>query len=291
MCASSKLSILKKCKENNIYCFYIQQKEDKTYFYTKVMQRKKVLSCIENANYLYTTGWLGMCLRNLTCKYRLISYSLCIVLWYLFSTSIFRYEVYGNDTALNLKISDALNKYTFTNTKNETIKQDILKSFGEKFYWFEIYRDGNVVTMYYSPTLQNHKKAETKNVLIAKKDGMIAYFDCIKGYKVKNVHDLVYKGEILVDNKMYDSYQKEVNVDVEGSVFAYTWQKVIVEIKDNKLPDAINYFSLLLEARSQINIQLNAKEKVVKENILHFDKNEGKIKLIILYTLLEDITS
>ena len=90
---------------------------------------------------------------------------------------------------------------------------------------------------------------------------------------------------------MYDSYQKEVNVDVEGSVFAYTWQKVIVEIKDNKLPDAINYFSLLLEARSQINIQLNAKEKVVKENILHFDKNEGKIKLIILYTLLEDITS
>ena len=112
-----------------------------------------------------------------------------------------------------------------------------------------------------------------------------------KGLSNKNkiIKDLVKKGDIIVNNKMLNSNNQEVDVDVKGKVFAYTWRKIMVEIDENKYPDAINYFHLLLEARS--TIQLQDEERIEKENVLLFDKNKGKIKIIILYTLLEDITS
>ena len=42
--------------------------------------------------------------------------------------------------------------------------------------------------------------------------------------------------------------------------------------------------------RSQIAEQLQEDEKIIKENVLLFDRNAGTITMKIHYTLLEDLT-
>lgn len=287
----SLIELLHICKTHQLHCFYIHKKDHKIYFYGKISQRKKLLNTFPNIQYKYTTGILGMCIRNFTCTYRWISYIFCIVLWYLLQNTMFSYSVYGNNNAIEKQISNCLKDYKYTFVDIDLIKKEIMNICQKDVYFLELYKEGNHLVVSYTPKIKHDEINSQSTPLIAKKDGLIAYFECEKGNKVKHVNDVVYKGEILVDNKMYDSYNREINIEVKGKVYAYTWKKVCVEIKENALPDAINYFSLLLEARNQIHIDLHNDEKVEKENVLQFIKNEGKIKIIILYTLLEDITS
>ena len=45
-----------------------------------------------------------------------------------------------------------------------------------------------------------------------------------------------------------------------------------------------------MDCRGQIAQQLQADEKIIKENVLLFDRNAGTITMKIHYTLLEDLT-
>ena len=55
------------------------------------------------------------------------------------------------------------------------------------------------------------------------------------------------------------------------------------------LHDALAFFRLLMDCRSQIAEQLQEDEKIIKENVLLFDRNAGTITMKIHYTLLRGI--
>lgn len=172
----------------------------------------------------------------------------------------------------------------------QEMKSSLLENFKEDVSWLEVYEKGSIIKVRYAAKEKIKKEKMNDKALIAKKDGMIVYFDCKQGNKVKKVHDVVHRGEVLVDNHMLDSQGKEVTVNVNGKVYAHTWKKVQVEVK-NHLPEAVNYFNMLLTARDQISIDKEWGEQIVSENILQFDPKQDTMKLEILYTLLEDITS
>lgn len=287
----SSLQVLKKCQEYDLCCFYVVEKENKTFFSTRIIDRKQTKLVFPYASYLYTNGVLGMLLRNFTVKSRLISYVLVVFLWITFSLTIFQIDIYGEKDQLDNQMKDSLNSYLYHPKDNFKMKTYLLNKFKNDVSWLEVYEKGSIVKVRYALKKNANMKEKTNQPLIAKKDGLIASFQCDSGYKMKKVNEMVHKGEVLVNNQMPDSYNKIVPTQVNGKVYAYTWQKVNVEINANKLPKAINYFSMLLEARNQVDISIEEKEKIVKENVLHFSKNKGKIKLEILYTLLEDITS
>jgi len=287
----SEIEILRLFQRYEMYCFHVKRTSKGCIFATRIKDRNKLHSILPNATYLYTSGLWGMVIRNFTNKYRIFSYICMICLWMFFSNTIFAFEIYGENDKLEKNMNDIVHTFLYQRKNVDQLKKTIQIKFKDDISWLEVYENGSKITIRY--TLRGKVLNNIKNnaPLIAKKNGMIAYFECDSGYKVKQVNDLVHEGDILVDNKMKDSYNRNVDVNVSGKVFAYTWQKVSVEIKNNKLPDALNYFSLLMEARDQIKINKDIGERIVKENILQFERNEGTIKIIILYTLLEDITS
>lgn len=285
------IDVIRTCKQSELDCFNIKNKDKGIQISFHIKDRNKVKQIFPNAKYLYTNGILGMFLRNFTKKERIISYLCVIALWIFYSATLFEVNIYGESDELDYKMQHTLEKYMYHKKDLDSLKKTLLTTFQNDISWLEVYEKGSSVNIRYSLKKHVTENMTSNQPLIAKKDGMIAYFKCDKGYKLKKVKDVVKKGEVLVDNKMLDSFNKEVEVDVDGKVYAYTWQQVEVEMNDNKMPEAINYYSMLLEARNQIDIDVQNEEKIIKENVLHFSKNKGKINLVILYTLLEDITS
>lgn len=287
----STISFLKICKKENLYVYHVKAKENLTYFEARLKDREKIISIFPTSHYLFTSGFVGMLFRNFTSKSRLLSYGICIFMWCFLSCTVFRIDVLGTKDDLDNRITQSLRKYQYQTKNIHGVKKDLLSKYKNDVSWLEVYDKGSIVKVHYVAKEKSEEKEFGDKPLIAKKDGMIAFFKSDAGFKVRRVNDIVKKGDILIDNHMPDSYQRDTNVEVRGKVYAHTWQKVSVEMKANKLPDAINYYSLLLEARNQVNIDLENEEEVEVENILQFSKNKGKIKLEILYTLLEDITS
>lgn len=286
-----QLLLLRQCRKSNLFIYHVHEKEEVIYFDVRVKDRNRVQSILPTAKYLYTSGIVGMLLRNFTNKTRLISYASCILIWCILSSTIFHVEVYGTKDQLDQRIVKTMDSFLYQSKNVDKIKKTLLDTYQKDVSWLEVYDKGSIIKIRYAAKEKVEKSQKGSVPLVAKKDGMIAYFKSDAGYKVKKAKDIVKKGDILVDNHMPDSFNRDVSLEVSGKVYAYTWQRVVVEMNANRLPEAINYFSLLLEARNQIDIDLKNEEKIVKENILQFSKNQGKIKLEILYTLLEDITS
>lgn len=285
------IDAIRYCRKNDICCYDVTIQDKKTRLGFRIKDRNKVKQLFPHAEFLYTSGLWGMILRNFTKKTRIISYICVIGLWAFFSITLFEVNINGESDQLDESIKNKMDKYMYHHKDVDTVKKELLTSFKKDISWLEVYEKGSSINIRYA--LKKHIINEEKDnqSLIAKKDGMIAYFKCDEGFKLKKVKDVVKAGEILVDNKMPNSFGQEVAIAVNGKVYAYTWQRVTVEIEANKLPEAVNYYAMLLEARNEIDVDIKNDEKIIKENVLHFTENEGKISLEILYTLLEDITS
>ena len=76
-----------------------------------------------------------------------------------------------------------------------------------------------------------------------------------------------------------------------GGVFAYTWEEVELEAERSAMPQPLQFFSMLLQARAQVSSSFLKDDRIVSENILQFGEKAGKIKLVIHYTLYRDISS
>lgn len=289
--SSSVIEVIRIFKKEKIACYDIEKKEKCTIFYTRIYDRKKVYRVLPHAQYLHTTGMIGMLYRNIKKPSRLLSYACIIAIWSFFSHLVMKIEVIGENDLLQKQIQQTCERYKYRMKDTAMMKETIYNEYEKDISWLEVYDKGNIVKLQYTEKNKTEDKSTDNAPLVAKKDGLIARFDCKSGYKRKKVNENVKKGELLVDVTMPDAFGVNKQINVQGKVYAYTWQKVIVEMKENKLPDAINYFSLLLDARDEIHIDIDEDERVEKENVLQFSKNKGKIKLEILYTLLEDITS
>lgn len=287
----SMVLLIKKCRKYHLSCYLLENRNHKTYFSAKIIDRKKVKSLFPQAKFLYTSGVLGMMLRNIKRKDNLIGYLCMIIIWYVLSSSILHIDVIGESDNIQNKIENYVSSQYYHFKDIDSIKKDLLEAFHDDVSWLEVYEKGSIIKIRYALKQKEKSFIIDDKPLIAKKAGMLTNFRVKEGIKVKKVNDLVTKGEVLVDNKGITSDGKVFKSKVEGQVFAYTWQEVKIEIDDNKLPDAINYFSMMMNARDQIDIDYEWGEKVVDENVLQFTRKQDKIILKILYTLLEDITS
>lgn len=289
--SQSELLLLRSCRKEKIACFDVRKDNDGTIAAFYIYERKHIKKIFPNATFLYTSGVLGMLMRNIEKKERIISYLCVILLWILLSMCVFRIDVYGESDSFDYLIQNALKDDQYHISNATEIKKKLLRLFKKDISWIEVYEKGNVIKIRYTLKKNIATKPIVNAPLIAKKDGMIAYFQCANGFKLKKVNDLVKKGDVLVDSSMQDSFGHLKSVKVEGCVFAYTWEKVVIEIKNNHLPDAINYWQMILMARDELLLEYEKGEKIVKENVLHFTKKQDKISLTVIYTLLEDITT
>ena len=122
---------------------------------------------------------------------------------------------------------------------------------------------------------------------------MVVRFDVQHGEKKVKINQIVHPGDLLIDNELKDAFEVPQPLYVKGKVYGYTWYTVessLLDAPDFPLHDALAFFRLLMDCRSQIAEQLQEDEKIIKENVLLFDRNAGTITMKIHYTLLEDLT-
>lgn len=281
--------------QNGWELFDVTKKEEEIHFYAAFRFRNQILSAYPNIEWRRTTGLFGFFQRNIKNPYRILSLCLSLGLWYILSNTIFEVKIIGEKQETRTQIQSKMEELgihlPMVQLQEEQLKQQLKKSLENEIAWLETKQTGSLLNIYYTPKEYANKEKLTRNALYAQKDGVIAYFDLQHGNKEVQVHQLVHKGDLLVSNILLDSKQKEEEIYVKGRVFAYTYETVEVVVEEGTTKDPFLFFRCLLQARDQISEHLKEKDRIIEENILQFEEELGKIKMVLQYQLLEDIST
>ena len=259
--------------KNQSYTFY------STYKYRKIL--------IENSHihYKYSTGIIGMFFRfNIE---KIIALLLSCIFLFGLTNTIFDVQIIGESIKHQTMIQKELNdfKIPFFYNKKGIYKQ--LIKLNDHLNWYELIHKGSKIQIHYLPRYTEGIGVNHTYDLIAEKEGVIASFDVSKGNKVVSLNQKVNKGDLLVSQITLDSQMNEKTSEVIGSVYAYTFHKVDIEI-ENKYPIGIGYYVCLL--RSRMQLELNEDERIIKEISLHFSEDLDTIRMSNYYVLYEKIS-
>lgn len=282
-------------RQNNLELYDISLHQSYIQFYASVIQRQRIYRCFQSCELITTTGMLGYLLRSLRKPRRILSLILSCMLWYGLSHAVFDVEIKGESDShrqlIEKTMKDLGYRTPFYQQDVQNVKMRIKKKLENEIAWLEIQKQGSRYVITYTPKEFASLSKLGHDELIAQEDGVIARFDIQHGNKEHKVSDYVHKGDVLVSNILEDSKGKKEEVYVKGRVFAYVWNDVTVQMDANKLPKSFNFFQLLLQARSEVSEGFKKDDKIYKENILQFSNDMGKIKMVVHYTLMKDITT
>lgn len=281
-------------KDLEIDVYEITVSKQQVTFFSPIYQRRILLRNNNRVIYKKTTGMMGFFIRQMKNPVRIISFILCSVIWYVLSNTIFEIQVISDySTTTNIiekKLHDLSIQTPIFQFHNTEFKKLLRKELEHDVSWLELTKIGSHLQIHATTKKFVDIEQLGDAELIAQKDGVIVSFDLHHGNKLVGINDKVKKGDVLVTNKLMDSMNHEKNLNVRGKVFAYTWYDIDVEIENKESVNIFHFFQLLMEARREIAKQLGTDEKIITENILQFEQNEGRIKLKTHYVLLEDIT-
>jgi len=182
---------------------------------------------------------------------------------------------------------------SFDSGLENNLKGMIRQEFSKEIAWIEIKRNGSILEV----SFNDKRYADTKELgnapLIATKQAIITRFDVTHGEKKVKLNQLVYPGDVLVDNILYDAYNHPQSIYVEGKVWGKTWTTVNSELivsEKNSFLEPIHYLRLIYDCRRQIENELTEGESVLSEQILELTRNGSTIKMKVHYTCFEEIS-
>ncbi|MBQ7892163.1 MAG: sporulation protein YqfD [Erysipelotrichaceae bacterium] len=264
---------------------------DGIYFYTSFAYRN-LLSTENTVCYVLTTGLLGMFFRN--CKSIMFYLKIVMVccIWFLLQNTTFSYEIIGNEGKLKQNIISEIEDFDlpYFSLEVNDLKQQLFTQYHQQLSWLEAYKEGSKLYVSFSEKKHVEISELYREPLYATKDAVIALFDVQHGHKVVNIHDFVYEGSTLVEGYMLDSYGQIKDLYVKGKVYGYTWYTIESSVIHENTHDGVLFFKLLFDCRNQVSQYITSNEKIVKETILKYTREEDKVLLKVHYTLLEDIT-
>lgn len=285
---------LRQCREAGISVYECVWKEHALTFFAPLLQRRRLQQAFPDAELLRTCGLGGFLLRFFRKPYRIAAILLSIGLWWLLASQIYVIDIEGEDDTVAAKIRQQLKAHgyevPFYAVDETVLKRDLRKELEHAVAWLEVERLGSRYRITYTPKKTAQYPTTSRKELIAQKDGVIQRYDISHGEKLVAVDTFVHKGDVLVANTLQDSSGKTQELAVAGRVFAYTWQDVEVSLSQ-KGWRPLQYFELLMEARRQVSADFHKDDRIEQENILQFYTDAGKIKMVVHYTLLQDITT
>ena len=274
------------CKNKNLEFYHVQGNREIT-FHASVLSRYKVLNTFESCQYIRSYGISTLIFRAFSIK-RIIMLLLCVILFYQFPNFIFKINYHGDDKGKQI-ITAKLKAQYGTVPYYKINPLDVEKLCHSDFAWIDVQQKGSVLNINYRSSMEKQNHLPTGKRLIAKKAGIISHFDVEGGVKQVNINEIVNAGDVLVEANIEDTSHKQHHIDVSGKVFAKTWQDVYVSKPSKHQPNAMDLFILLLHARNKLYEDFGLDDQILKENILQFTYNNGKIDLHVHYELLQNI--
>lgn len=274
-------------QKNNITIYHLKQNEK--IFFLSTLKYRKLLLKNENIQFQYSIGFIGMLFRLVLSKEKIVAALLSCLLFVGLTHSIFKIEIYGDSILHKELIQKKLNQFKlpFFLVDHQIIYKELVK-LNDHLNWYEVVQKGSNLEVYYLPRISEPIVVKNSFDLLAEKEGIIAGFDVLKGNKMVNLNEKVKKGDVLVSHITFDSQNIEKTSEVIGKVYAYTFQKVDVEIKNKNYPSGIGYMICLLKSR--MSIELAEEEHIVKEISLHFSEDKDTIRMSNYYVLYEMIS-
>ena len=168
----------------------------------------------------------------------MLSFIFSLLITYTLSNIIFDIEVITNNSKLKGKILDLLKennieKYKFapSNEKITNVKNKILKENKDTLEWIEITRSGTKYTVNITERIINQcEKDEVPSDIIAKKDALITYLVIKKGTGIKEVNELVKKGEVIVTGNIIKNEDVVGVTKADASVYGEVWYTVNISV-------------------------------------------------------------
>ena len=195
---------------------------------------KKLKKRIKNVTMIKQMGINGF-LSFIKKHYLLIlSFIITYIILTILSNVIFDIKIITNNIELKRVITLYLEdydikKYKFMKNKNELneIKEHILEENKTTLEWIEIERVGTSYIINLTERVINETK---ENIIgkdiIAKKDAMITYLVPKNGTKLKEVNEIVKKGEIIITGNIIKDENIVDTVDAKGEVYGEVWYTV-----------------------------------------------------------------
>lgn len=263
---------------------------DAIYFYTTFVNRRCLIN--EDVIYILSTGFMGIVLRNVKNVRIYLQMMFVIAIWFVLQNTMFSYEIIGNEGLLKQNILNDIQKIHFPkySLSIDSVKQQLYNNYHPQLSWLEVYKEGSKLIVNFSEKKNVELQTLYREPIYATKDAVIAFFEVQHGHKVVKKNDFVYKGSTLVEGYMLDSYGQIKELYVKGRVYGYTWYTIESSTLSKNIHDGLIFFKLLFDCRNQISQYITSDEKIVKETILKYTREEDKILLKVHYTLLEDIT-
>jgi hypothetical protein len=206
-------------------------------------------------------------------------------------------NISGDASSLEYTLREKLNekeiqKYRKIKNNNELLKieKEIALELYDLIEWIEIKNQGLNVSVRYLKRREKFKNKNSKKAIYSTKEGIIKSFSIEKGIKMVKENDYVRVGELLIDGYIRDE-EKEKYIGAIGSVYAYTWFNLSLQMECKNNEKFYIYETLLNEANIKVDRELTGDDEYIEnEKIINFEIKNGIGKLVIHYTLVEDIT-
>ncbi len=228
------LNIIKVLLRLDIYYSELNIKDNKVYFkvnYEDYKNLKKYFTNIKLEKRLGLDGIISFIKKHYII---LISFIITYGILLLLSNVIFDIEIVTNNNELKRIINLYLeengiekNKFMKSYDELEIIKKKILEENKDTIEWLEIERVGTKYIVNLTERVINEEKIETsKRDLVAKKDALILYLINKNGTSIKEVNELVKKGDIIITGDIIKNEEVVDRVDAKGEVYGEVWYTV-----------------------------------------------------------------
>ena len=275
--------------KNNIYFDYLDIK-NKVTLIININDFKKIKTLFKNIKIKKYYGLNKI--KNFLKKHYIliISFILVYLLLLILSNVIFNIEIISNNKDLKTRINlyleeNGIKKYKFMKSNEELneIKKIILEGNKDSLEWIEIERIGTKYKIELTERVINEENNDnTPRNLIAKKDALIKYIVTEKGTKIKEVNELVKKGDIIISGEVIQNDEVKSIVSAKGKVYGEVWYTVNVtvpfkHVHYEKTGDVINHIymdifgkKITLIGQFKTNKSMNTKKVILDKPYLFF---------------------
>lgn len=196
---------------------------------------KSYFKSVSIVKYLGLNGFLSFIKKHYIL---IISFLFTYFILLVLSNVIFDIEIISNNLELKRVINlyleeNNVKKYKFMKSNKELnhIKEVILEENKDTLEWIEIERKGTTYVINLTERVINDiSKDDTKTDIVAKKDAMIIYLITKSGTKLKEVNEIVKKGEIIITGNIIKNEEVVDMVHAEGEVYGEVWYTVTTTV-------------------------------------------------------------
>lgn len=229
--------ILKTLISNNIYFSNYTIKDNKVIFIINY-EDLELLSKLANIKVIKYYGLVGI-KKFLKKHYILLtSFILSYLIIIILSNVIFKVEIVTNNQVLKDNITYYLNyygivKYKFVKSNKyiENVKEKILLENKDTIEWISINREGVKYVVNVTPrVISNRVIIDKPSNIVSKKDALIKYLVVTGGSSVKEVNDVVKKGEVIISGDVVKFDKVVGTTRSKGKVFGEVWYTVNISI-------------------------------------------------------------